>query len=282
MSFDGGVAVVTGAGSGIGRELVLACAGRGMKVVLADIDEAGMAGTLARIPDAPALQLRCDVSVAQAVEDLADATYRRFGACHLLFNNAGVAVTGPAWTATLHDWSWALGINLMGVVHGIRTFVPRMLAQASPGHVVNTASAAGLVSLPGSAVYCVSKHGVVTLSECLLHDLKSAGADVGVSVLCPAFVATGIADSARHRPKDLADGNPQSAPYDEAMRRAVAAGKLTAADVARLTLEAVDANRFYVLPHRKIKEAIATRMTDILEERAPTDGSRPLPTKESA
>lgn len=275
MEIRGKIAVVTGAGSGIGRELALACAREGASVVLADIDEPGMEET-ARAIRAPCLRVRCDVSKPEALDQLAAATYERFGAAHLLFNNAGVAVTGPAWSATLEDWKWVLGINFMGVVHGIHAFVPRMLEQEAEGHVINTASVAGLLSLPGSAVYCASKHAVVTLSECLYQDLQRAKARIGVSVLCPAFVNTGIAESQRNRPGELAATNPLSAPYDDAMRRAVAAGRLSAADVAAITLDAVKENRFYVLPHQKIKNAIETRMHDILGELPPTDVSRPV------
>jgi NAD(P)-dependent dehydrogenase (short-subunit alcohol dehydrogenase family) len=275
MDLSGKVAVITGAGSGIGRELAWACARDGASVVLADIDEAGLAETAAQISTA-ALTVRCDVSKGADLERLADATYAKFGAAHLLVNNAGVAVCGPAWSATLEDWKWVLDINLMGVVHGVRAFVPRMLAAGQEGHVVNTASVAGLLSLPGSAVYCVSKHAVVTLSECLHHDLRVAESRIGVSVLCPAFVNTGIAQSQRNRPEELARTNPLAAPYEEAMRRAVAAGRLTAADVARVTIDAVKKNRFYVLPHQKIKAAVETRMQDILGESQPTDVSRPV------
>lgn len=275
----GKVGVVTGAGSGIGRELALACAREGAMVVLADVDEAGMRETAARIaPLGPrVVQQRCDVSKPDELDRLAARTYEEFGAAHLLFNNAGVAVAGPAWTATLEDWKWSLDINLMGVVHGIRSFVPRMLAQKDECHIVNTASVAGLLSLPGSSVYCVSKHGVVTLSECLFHDLRVVRAPIGVSVLCPAYVNTGIAESARNRPRELAATNPLGKPYEEAVRKAVLAGKLSAEDVARITLEAVRARRFYVLPHQKIKAAIEARMRDILDERDPTDVSRPVP-----
>ena len=274
---QGKVAVVTGAASGFGREFARACAAAGAKVVLADVDEKGMLATVAALPPASeSLVMRCDVTRAGDLEALAARTYERFGAAHLLFNNAGVAVCGPAWTATLEDWKWVLDINLMGVVHGIRAFVPRMLAAGEPGHVVNTASVAGLISLPGSAVYCVSKHGVVTLSECLRHDLRVAKSALGVSVLCPAFVQTGIFESARNRPKELASTNPLGAPYEEAGKKAVAASKLSAADIARITLEAVAAGRFYVLPHRKTLAAIETRMQDVLQERDPTDVSRPV------
>ncbi|MDQ3028154.1 MAG: SDR family NAD(P)-dependent oxidoreductase [Pseudomonadota bacterium] len=285
MELNGKVAVITGAASGIGRELALACARKGARVVLADIDERGMAETVSQMetslahggePGRGSLVVTCDVSRPDQLENLAAKTYDRFGAAHVVFNNAGVAVCGPAWTATLEDWKWALDINLMGVVHGIRAFVPRMLEQKQEAHIVNTASVAGFLSLPGSAVYCVSKHAVVTLSECLLHDLRVAGARIGVSVLAPAFVNTGIAHSERNRPKELAATNPMSAPYEDAMRKAVAAGRLTASQVADITLEAVQANRFYVLPHPKIKAAIEMRMGDILAERTPTDVSRPL------
>jgi NAD(P)-dependent dehydrogenase (short-subunit alcohol dehydrogenase family) len=245
--------------------------------VLADVDENGMAQTVAMLPaGTESLSARCDVRAAGSLDELAAKTYERFGATHLVFNNAGVAVCGPAWTATLEDWKWVLDINLMGVVHGIRSFVPRMIAGGEPGHVINTASVAGMLSIPGSAVYCVSKHAVVTLSECLRHDLRVAKAAVGVSVLCPAFVPTGIADSARNRPKELAATNPLGKVYEEGVKKAVAAGKLSAADIARITLDAVRNDRFYVLPHQKTKAAIETRLQDILEERDPTDISRPV------
>lgn len=268
-------AVITGAGSGFGRELALLCAAEGMRLALADIDEAGLEGTQALLPaDTETLRVRCDVSKAESVQALADRTYERFGAAHLLFNNAGVAVAGPTWTTTLDEWQWVLGVNLMGVVHGIRAFVPRMLEQKDACHVVNTASVAGLLSVPASSVYCVSKHGVVTLSECLYHELRAANAAIGVSVLCPAYVDTGIADSDRHRPAALSATNPLSAPYEARVRKAVRSGKLSAADVARMTMDAVKADRFYILTHPAIKPAIEARMRDILDERTPTN---PMP-----
>ncbi|HXF78926.1 MAG TPA: SDR family NAD(P)-dependent oxidoreductase [Usitatibacter sp.] len=275
----GRTAVVTGAGSGIGRELAIACAREGMSVALADIDEKGMQETALEVARVGmrSESFRCDVSKASDVDLLAARAWDRFGGVHLVFNNAGVAVGGPAWTATLEDWQWTLGINLMGVVHGVRAFVPRMLVQGGECHVVNTASVAGLVDIAGSAVYCVSKHGVVALSECLYHDLRVAKAAIGVSVLCPAYVNTGIGDSDRNRPADLAATNPLGAPYREAVREALKHGRLSAADVAREALEAVKANRFYILTHGKIKGAIEARMRDILEERLPTDVSRPIP-----
>lgn len=268
----GKVAVITGAGSGFGREFAVLCAAEGMKLVLADIEDKSLPGTVALLPPGTeSLSVRCDVASADAVEALARQAWERFGAAHLLFNNAGVSPVGPAWTATLEDWQWTIGVNLMGVVHGIRSFVPRMLAQKDECHIVNTASVAGLISVPASSVYCVTKHGVVTLSECLHHDLRLFGANIGVSVLCPAFVNTGIKDSQRNRPRELAATNPLGKPFEQQMRKAVESGRLSAADVAKMTLAAVKANRFYILTHPKIKGSIETRMRDILEERTPTN-----------
>ncbi len=269
------VVVITGAGSGFGRELAVLCAAEGMRLVLADIDAAGLDATQALLPaSTEVLKQHCDVSKAGDVATLADATYERYGAAHLLFNNAGVAVAGPTWTTTVQDWQWVLGVNLMGVVHGVQSFVPRMIEQGDECHVVNTASVAGLLSVPASSVYCVSKHGVVTLSECLHHELQVAGAKVGVSVLCPAFVNTGIADAARHRPSELAAANPLAAPFEARVKKAVQSGKVTATEVAQMTMDAVKAGRFYILTHSNIKPAIETRMRDILEQRQPTN---PMP-----
>lgn len=272
----GKVAVVTGGGSGIGRELALGCAREGMRVVLADVDTPGMAETTRLLGGSESISVRCDVSRAEQLEELAAKTYDAFGAAHLLFNNAGVAACGPAWTTTAEEWQWVLGVNVMGVAHGIRAFVPRMLKQGGACHVVNTASAAGLISVAGSSIYCVSKHAVVTLSECLAHELSREGAPIGVSVLCPAFVPTAIHDSARNRPPELATDNPLGAPYAQQVRKAVEAGRLSAAEVAAITLEAVKAGTFYVIPHQKIKALVEVRMQDILAQRAPTD-STPKP-----
>ena len=275
MNLHGKVAVVTGAASGIGRELVLACAAEGARVTMADVDEKGLAETARLLPPGcESIHARCDVSKASDLEALAKQTYERFGAAHVLFNNAGVGVGGPVWSAPLDEWKWVLEVNLMGVVHGIRAFVPRMLEAKTEGHVVNTASVAGLLSVPGSGVYCASKHAVVSLSECLHHDLRMAGSSIGVSVLCPAWVATGIGESNRNRPAELPERNPLAGPYEENVRKAIASGKISAAEVARITVDAVKANRFYVLPHEKIKASIESRMRDILDEREPVDVSR--------
>jgi short-subunit dehydrogenase len=167
-----------------------------------------------------------------------------------------------------------LDVNLMGVVHGIRSYVPRMLEQRDECHVVNTASVAGLLSVPGSSVYCVSKHAVVTMSECLHHELRMTKASIGVSVLCPAFVNTGIADSGRNRPAELAATNPDADKYEARIRKAVQSGKLSAGDVARKTIDVVKAGGFYVITHKNIKPAVEMRMRDILDERLPTN---PMP-----
>lgn len=271
----GKVAVITGAASGFGRELAILCAADDMKVVLADRDEAGMQATIGMLKaGTQTLSVKCDVSKPEQLDNLAAKTYERFGAAHLLFNNAGVAVAGPTWTATLEDWKWLIDVNLMGVIYGIRSFVPRMLKQNDECHVVNTASVAGLISVPGSSVYCVTKHGVVTLSECLHHDLQLAKAKIGVSILAPAYVNTGIAESERNRPAELAAKNPLAGPYEERVLHAVRSGRLSAADVAKITMDAVKANRFYILSHPKIKGAIEARMRDILDDRQPTN---PMP-----
>ncbi len=268
------VAVITGAASGFGREFAIRCADEGMKVVLTDIDEGGLAATVALLrPGTQSLTLRSDVSSADSIEHVATSAYGRFGACHLLFNNAGVGTAGPIWMATLDDWKWTFGINVMGVVHGLRSFVPRMLEQKEASHIVNTASAAGLLAPAGSGVYAASKHAVVAASECLYHELRAQNATIGVSVLCPAFVNTGISNSERNRPAELADSNPEAKQYSDRIRQAIKSGKLNAADIAEVTIEAVKNDRFYILPHPNVKIAVEIRMKDILSDRAPTNTS---------
>ena len=273
----GKTAVITGAASGFGRELAQVCAGEGMQVVLADLNAAGLAETARLLSpfDVQTLEFVCDVTKAEAVEALAEAATRAFGASHLLFNNAGVVTAGPIWSAPLDDWTWMLGVNLMGVVHGVRSFVPRMLAQGGTAHVVNTASLAGLVSPGGLGVYAASKHAVVALSECLHHDLRAVDSQIGVSVLCPGFVKTGLVDAELHRPTELTTTNPDGKAAMEQTRSAMLAGRLSAKDIARVTLEAVKADRFYVLPHQKAKSGIESRMRAILDERSPTNPMSP-------
>jgi NAD(P)-dependent dehydrogenase (short-subunit alcohol dehydrogenase family) len=271
---SGRSAVITGGGSGFGRELAILCAKEGMRVVLADVDVAGMEGTEALLPaDSLSRSIRCDVSDAAAVERLAGAAYDEFGDCGVLFNNAGVGTTGPIWTTTLDDWRWTMGINVMGVVHGIQSFVPRMIKQGRPGYVVNTASAAGLLAPAGSSVYCASKFAVVGLTECLYHELRAENHPIGVSVLCPAFVDTGISTAERNRPASLSETNPEAEKYAARVRQAIKSGKLTAANIAAITMDAVKNDRFYILPHDGVKAGVAVRMKDITEGRQPTNTS---------
>jgi NAD(P)-dependent dehydrogenase (short-subunit alcohol dehydrogenase family) len=191
---------------------------------------------------------------------------------HVVCNNAGVSVGGPMWEHTLDDWRWVLGVNLWGVIHGVRAFLPRLLANGGEGHMVNTASIAGLLSGPGMAVYSVSKHGVVTLTETLHHELRLLGSPVGVSVLCPAGVATRIMDSDRNRPARLADTIPPL-PGGEGMRdaaRASLAAGLPPERVATLVVDAVRTRRFWVLPHPDWKRYVRIRLEDVLEDRNPS------------
>lgn len=275
------VAVITGGASGLGLAMARVFAAEGMKLVLADVEEESLrrVETDFRKAGVPVVGLRTDVSRAQDVERLAEKTLATFGAAHLLCNNAGVAPGGVVWENTLPDWEWVLGVNLWGVIHGVRAFLPIMLRQDTECHVVNTASVAGLLSVPGMGAYCVSKHAVVTLTECLYHDLAQREAKIGVSVLCPAYVPTGISDSERNRPAHLRNAprtkTAEEQDREEQMRKAVTSGRVSADDVARRVLEAVKDNRFYILTHPKIKGAIQVRIEDILAERAPTDTSHP-------
>lgn len=272
--FAGKVAVVTGAASGIGRGLAHRFAAAGMKVVLADIEAAALAEAARDVGSkgAETLAVRTDVSKGADVEALAQATLDRFGGVHIVCNNAGVALSGLTWTFTIADWEWVLGVNLWGVVHGVRVFTPIMLSQGGEGHIVNTASLAGLTSGPGGAIYNVSKHGVVTLSETLYHELVMMGAPLRVSVLCPGFVNTRIADAARNRPTELADTAappPGSAEMEQLGRVLLASGSAPAM-IADRVFDAIANEHFYVLPHPEWKDVIQTRMEDILAERNPT------------
>jgi NAD(P)-dependent dehydrogenase (short-subunit alcohol dehydrogenase family) len=273
----GRVAAVTGAASGLGRAMALAFAGEGMHLALADVDEAGLEKTraLAGRPDSRIISMRVDVSKADDVNRFAERAAAELNGIHVVCNNAGVALSGAVWETSEAEWQWILGVNLLGVVHGVRAFAPRLIAQ-DEGHIVNTASVAGLISPPGMGAYCVSKHAVVTLSEALHHDLRERGSSVGVSVLCPAYVPTGIADSERNRPPDLSlsGKSKERLAKEAALKKAVAAGKLSADDVARAVVAAVKQNRFYVLTHPGIKGAVRSRMEDLLEERAPRDPLR--------
>ncbi len=274
QELSGRVAVITGAASGFGREFARLGASQGMKLILADVDGEGLAALERELAGTPCITVLTDVSRAEDVANLAQRTMKEFGAVHLLFNNAGVGSGGLIWESSLADWRWVLGVNLWGVIHCIREFVPLMLAQDCECHIVNTASVAGLLSPPGMGVYNVSKHAVVTLSETLFHDLRLAGSKIGASVLCPAFVPTGIHQSERNRPEELRNAEPLTASQRmarEATTKAVTSGRVTAAQVAELTFEAIRANRFYVLSHPKILDSVGLRLQDILELRNPSD-----------
>lgn len=275
IDFRNGIAVVTGAASGIGLALARRASAEGMKLVLADIDRVKLNAAAAAIglPDRGVSLHTVDVSREEEVARLADETFHRFGEVHLLCNNAGVCAPRVSWEYSTADWEWMLGVNLWSVIHGVRHFLPRMLEQKSRSHVVNTASVAGLLSTPGFAAYSVSKHGVVTLSETLYSELVAMNARVGVSLLCPAWVPTGISQSDRNRPGRFGAPLPTSvvsAKYEAGMAKAVRSGRQTADDMADAVFDAVANNRFYVIPHEKIKRAIAARMDDILGGRNPT------------
>jgi NAD(P)-dependent dehydrogenase (short-subunit alcohol dehydrogenase family) len=271
---SGRVAVVTGAASGIGRATAEALAAEGARVVLADIEEKALDAVVRAMTDAghDVLGVTCDVSDGASMEALAARTIDHFGAVHVVHLNAGVAAGGPAWTLTEKDWAWVLGVNLWGVIHGIRSFVPRMLEQAEPAHVVATASMAGLTSSAFMAPYNVSKHGVVTLAETLVRDLQLVNAPVGVSVLCPGWVNTGIGDSGRNRPDELRDagaGNVLESGESSPLKAVLEAG-LPPAEVAAMVVDAIRTDRFYILTHDDWQPMVAQRMTDILEGRTPS------------
>jgi len=275
--FQGKVAVITGAASGIGRALAEKSAQEGMKVVLADIEEQALMRISQELEAAGAsvLAVQTDVSKAGDVEALAQKAFDIYGAVHLLFNNAGVGAGTIIWESTLADWEWTMGVNLWGVIYGIRAFVPRMLEQDTEGHIVNTASVAGLTSGPDLGIYKVTKQGVVTLSETLYHELALRGAKVKASVLCPGFVNTQIMDSFRNRPSRLQNvpAEEKMGPEGEAllqfMRQAMEAG-MPPHQVADIVFQAIRDEKFYILTHPELKEAISVRMEDILQERHPT------------
>ena len=278
--FKGKTAVLTGAGSGFGLECARIAAQRGMNVVLVDVQQDALDAAEREITalGAQTLAFKLDVSSADQMQAMGTAVFERFGAPHLVFNNAGVGSGGLIWENTLKDWEWVLGVNVMGVVHGVRIFTPMMLAAAAvdpawQGHIINTASMAGLLNAPNMGVYNVSKHAVVSLSETLYQDLQLVTDQIGASVLCPFFVATGIAQSHRNRPDELKSSKPtKSQLIGQAMTgKAVDSGKVSAADVAQLVFDAVAANQFYIYSHPKAIKSVQTRMEDVLQARNPTN-----------
>ena len=280
-NYQGGTAVITGAASGFGLEASRIAARRGMNVVMADVQQDALDTAAAEFAalGAQVLAMRVDVAKAAEVEALGAATLARFGAPNFVFNNAGVGAGGLIWEHTLKDWEWVVGVNLMGVAHGVRVFTPMMLAAAKAdpawqGHIVNTASMAGLLNAPNMGVYNVTKHAVVAMSETLFQDLRLVTDQIGASVLCPYFVPTGITRSERNRPTDLqSDAKPtRSQLIGQAMSdKAVSSGKLSAAQIAQFVFDAVDEGRFYIYSHPKSLGSVQTRLEDIMASRNPTD-----------
>ncbi len=263
----GDVAVITGAGGGLGRALARACQARGMRLLLADVDPAALRAAAAALPAGEVEALPADVARPAEVEALAERAFARFGAVKLLFNNAGVGVAKPLAETSRNDWQWVLGVNLWGVIHGVAAFLPRLAAQPGPSRIVNTASAAGFLSEPGMGAYAVSKHGVVVLSETLQRELQASGSRVGVTVLCPAFFPTGIDNSERVRPAELAsEGEPSAAARaaQEKLSHAVRAGRLGPEQIAAAALRGVERDELHVFTHRKIRTAIEQRNAEVL------------------
>ena len=270
QEFSGRVAVVTGGASGIGLSMARAFAARSMRIVLADIERDALddAVTSLTAEGAEVIGVPCDVRLPDQVDRVRDEAVDAFGAVHVVCNNAGVGTGGAMESLSLNDWSWALGVNLQGVVHGISTFLP-LLKEQDEGHIVNTASVAGLFAAPFMGPYNASKFAVVAISETLYHELALAGSSVGVSVLCPAWVATGIADSERNRPHDLR--NPQSEDADAAadgmrqLLQGVIAGGMSPADVADQVVDAIEERTFYILTHDDSRDAVRARLEAILD-----------------
>jgi NAD(P)-dependent dehydrogenase (short-subunit alcohol dehydrogenase family) len=281
QELQGKAAVVTGAASGIGLALARRCAAEGMKVVLADVEPAALTAVEMELRSrgVPVLGVLTDVARSRDVERLAERAVSKFGAVHVLFNNAGVGMIGPAtWECTRNDWDWIIGVNLWGVVHGLRIFVPIMIDQGTEGHIVNTASAAGLMALPGMGVYAATKSAVALLSETLSLELARRGSGIKVSVVFPGLVRTRMTEASRNRPVEL-----RNEPWVEAARRTRHSGEedevrrgteggMPPEDVADAVFRAIREERFYVFTHPWVKEALRLRTRQMLEERAPWNG----------
>jgi len=278
-NFEGKVAVVTGGASGIGFGLAERAARSGMRVVLADIEKTALDEAAGKLRDAGAevLAVVTDVAKWEQVAALRDQTLAKFGGVHLLCNNAGVSVGGLTWEITQDDWTWILGVNLWGVIHGIRAFVPGMVAAGEEGHVVNTASMAGLISGPMMSAYNATKHAVVGISESLHHEFGLVAPHLHCSVLCPGWVDTRIADSERNRPAELSDAldarsMPNFANADSVLRQLLRAG-MSPAGVAQHVFEAVADERFWILTHESFKPMVTARFEGAVRGANPVVGS---------
>ena len=272
--FKGKVAVITGAASGIGRGIAERCVSEGLKVVLADIDEANLTKAEAELKTSggTVLGVRTDVSKRSDVELLARRAVDAFGQVHLLFNNAGVAAGGPPWEATWNDWEWVIGVNLWGVIYGVKVFTPLMLAQNTECHIINTSSAAGLIAGGFSAPYTVTKHAVVALSESLYLTLQQRNSLVKVSVLCPGLVRTNIANAERNRPPELRNEPVTMTPEMQAGLAAFKAAmeaSMPPFQVADVVFDAIRKEQFYILPHSEWTEVIQLRTDKLLRMENP-------------
>jgi len=277
QNFEGKVAVITGAASGIGRGLTEKCLAEGMHVVMADIEEDVLnkaAEELRADGKNNILTVKTDVSVLEEIEQLAQKAIDHFGAVNVLFNNAGVGGGGNAWESSQKDWEWVIGVNLWSVIHGLRVFVPHMIEQGDDCHIVNTASVAGLIGGSTNASYSVTKHGVVALTENLYRDLRSQSLHIGASVLCPGFINTNILNSDRNRPSRLSDAEEAAAPTQEQqkmrglmvdfLRQGMQPGEL-----ADIVFEGIRSERLYILTHDDFNDIILSRAQNI------TSGTNP-------
>src|SRR5271163_1269866 len=268
---QGKVAVITGGASGLGRAVADRAAAEGMKVVLGDIEEGPLKEAVGDLTSsgAEALGVVTDVADGASVRNLRDAALDRFAAVHLVHNNAGIGLGGPVWEVSEQDWRWILGVNLWGVIHGVATFTPLLIEQGE-GHIVNTASVAGLIAAPFLGPYNATKQAVVAISETLFKDLQAVGAPVGVSVLCPGFVRTRIAESERNRPEWAPDRDVPGATELRGAVQGMVDGGIAPATVADRVIDAVRTDTFYILTHPELDDAVKTRFDDILQGRPPS------------
>ena len=268
---QGKVAVITGGASGIGRAVATRAAADGMKIVLGDIEEGPLKEAVEELTSegAEAIGVATDVADLASVQGLRDQALDRFGAVHLVHNNAGIGLGGPIWEVSEEDWRWILGVNLWGVIHGVAAFVPLLIEQGE-GHVVNTASIAGLIAAPFLGPYNATKQAVVAISETLFKDLQAVGAPVGVSVLCPGFVQTRIAESERNRPQWAPDRDIAGAAELRGAVQDMVDSGIAPTAVADRVIDAVRTNIFYILTHPELDAAIATRFDDITQRRPPS------------
>jgi NAD(P)-dependent dehydrogenase (short-subunit alcohol dehydrogenase family) len=271
QDLQGKVAVITGGASGIGRAVADKAVAAGMRVVLADIEQDPLQQAVADLTEAgaEAIGVLTDVADRASVEALRDRALERFCAVHLVHNNAGIGLGGPIWEVTEEDWRWILGVNLWGVIHGVATFTPLLLEQGE-GHIVNTASIAGLIVAPFLGPYNATKQAVVAISETLYKDLQTVASPVGVSVLCPGFVQTRIAESDRNRPNWAPDRDTMGAAEVQGVVQNLVDGGIAPDIVADRVMDAVRTNTFYVLTHPELDIAITTRFDDIVQGRAPS------------